>query len=266
MYIILFFSFQCLCQTTISISEIDYDDVFERKGLVYLKSDESLVTGKVIRYNKNNVAQRYIKVENGKPDDLGWRIISDKAERPSQSLLGYAIVAAAAVAGIATLASGNEIDVPFNSTATNNISSTYIKAQNEKVFNDMSERNDISETLNIINKKSNDTLVEQYEQELISFSESPHDEIKEGPWEEFFYTGQLKRAGIYKNGLKDGIWEEYYENGQLKEKAIFIEGIKDGLWLKYYSNHQLWVKGRLWEFPYLQNRGRGISELCIDLF
>ena len=236
LFIVLIFSFECFCQTIISNVEIDYGEVFERKGLVYYKSDNSLVTGKVIQYNKKNVAQRYILIEKGKPYDLGWRIISDKAEQPKESALGTSIVLAAAIAGIYSVAAGNDISVPINDNLR--------KDKIIKVYKEMSQRNDIMETPTEIVKKSNDSLAIYDEKELISLNGNSIHEEKNGPWEEFFYTGELKCKGSYKNSLKEGIWEEYYENGQLKEKAIYKKGVKNGLWLKYYSNHQLLCKGQ----------------------
>ena len=252
-YLTLFFSFECLCQLKISNVEIDYDDVFELKGLVYFKSDQSLVTGKVIRYNNKNVAQRYIIVENGKPDNLGWKIISDKVEEPKESLLGSAIVAAAMITGLTSTVAGNDIIPPMNGQTidyTNQnyyTTKSYLNAQKEytsKSYHDMENRNYIIETLFKVKEKINDSLVLQKGKESMILSEDPIDVNKEGPWKEFFDTGELKITGSYKNGLKEGIWEEYYENGQLKEKVIFINGVKDGLWLKYYSNNQLWGKGQ----------------------
>ena len=126
LYAVMIISFESYCQSTLSNVEVDYDDVFERKGLVYYKSDNSLVTGKVIQYNKKSVAQRYIIVEKGKTDDLGWRIISDKVEQPEESALGTSIVIAAAVAGLASAASGNDINLPINNSRRNNPKETNI--------------------------------------------------------------------------------------------------------------------------------------------
>jgi len=66
----------------------DYKNVIEIKGLIYVKTDTSLVTGKVIRYNRKRKAKKFIFVTKGKPDIMGWTKISDDFVRPKESILG----------------------------------------------------------------------------------------------------------------------------------------------------------------------------------
>ena len=46
----------------------------------------------------------------------------------------------------------------------------------------------------------------------------------EGPYESYYYNGQLKEKSIWKDGKKEGPYEEYDENGQLREKSIYKDG------------------------------------------
>ena len=51
---------------------------------------------------------------------------------------------------------------------------------------------------------------------------------KDGPFESYYKSGQLKEKGTYKDGEWDGLWEEYYRNGQLSEKGVYKDGEPHG--------------------------------------
>ena len=50
----------------------------------------------------------------------------------------------------------------------------------------------------------------------------------EGPWVEYYDSGQLFSKGTFKNGNQDGPWVHYYENGQLESKGTYKNGKKHG--------------------------------------
>ena len=58
-------------------------------------------------------------------------------------------------------------------------------------------------------------------------------EKKDGPFESYYRSGQLKEKGTYRDGELDGLCEEYYRNGQLSEKGTYKDGEKCGEWLEY---------------------------------
>ena len=60
--LILVLSFVCPSQTTKVdyYEDINYKDIVEIKGFVYLKTDTTLVTGNVTRYNKKNEAKKFL--------------------------------------------------------------------------------------------------------------------------------------------------------------------------------------------------------------
>ena len=66
--------------------------------------------------------------------------------------------------------------------------------------------------------------------------------MDEGPFEEYYKNGTLKRKGSRKCGSYDGSFEEYYENGQLKEKCSYSEGLTNGPYERYWENGQLFFK------------------------
>ncbi|MBE7441571.1 MAG: toxin-antitoxin system YwqK family antitoxin [Flavobacteriales bacterium] len=65
-------------------------------------------------------------------------------------------------------------------------------------------------------------------------------ERRQGPWEEYYYDGQLKSKGKYLDGKKIDEWEYYFNNGKLEQKGKYLAEEKfTGLWQWYYPNGQL---------------------------
>ena len=46
--------------------------------------------------------------------------------------------------------------------------------------------------------------------------------LRHGPWELYYYNGQLYYKGKYVNGQQQGLWEEYYQNGKLISKEFYL--------------------------------------------
>lgn len=72
---------------------------------------------------------------------------------------------------------------------------------------------------------------------------------KQGVWEEFHYTGELKGKGKYKNDVKTGEWIYYYPDGKIEQKGKYISGKPDGKWIWYYPNGNIlreenYIKGK----------------------
>ena len=66
---------------------------------------------------------------------------------------------------------------------------------------------------------------------------------KDGPYEVYYRSGQLKEKGAYKNSELDGLFEEYYRNGQLSEKGTFKDGEPHGPFEGYHESGELAWKG-----------------------
>jgi len=61
--------------------------------------------------------------------------------------------------------------------------------------------------------------------------------LKQGPWKEYYESGELKSAGKYVNGLKYGEWKFYYKNGKIEQTGTYLRNEKpDGEWIWYYEN------------------------------
>jgi len=65
----------------------------------------------------------------------------------------------------------------------------------------------------------------------------------DGPYKQFFTSGQLRTKGFYDNGVKNGLWESYHENGILHSKGIYKNGFWEGLWVDHYEDGSIRSKG-----------------------
>jgi antitoxin component YwqK of YwqJK toxin-antitoxin module len=55
---------------------------------------------------------------------------------------------------------------------------------------------------------------------------------KDGPFESYYRSGQLKERVTYKDGEFEGLCEEYYKNGQLEWKGTYNMGEECGEWFE----------------------------------
>lgn len=64
--------------------------------------------------------------------------------------------------------------------------------------------------------------------------------LKEGPWKEYYPTGELRAEGEYWEGLRIGVWKFYHRNGQLEQKGKYLKFEKPtGQWKWWYPNGDL---------------------------
>lgn len=231
----------CQGQTkkTDEVPEIDYNDVTEINGLVYFKKDTTLVSGKVIRYNKKNKPNSYLTVSSGKADNFGWVLIKNKYEEPKNKVRRTRSRNVVNEAGVVI----GSIEEPSN----------YVQ---------MSEINNTSNNIqsNINSSAEEKTGEESYKDDLMKSDSILV--VKDGHWEKHYASGKLESKGVYIEGKRDGLWEEFYENGQLKRKILYDNGLENGLWEQYYDNGQLWGKGHykdgrtIGEWNYYDEKGK----------
>lgn len=62
------------------------------------------------------------------------------------------------------------------------------------------------------------------------------DQLFDGIWKEFYFSGQINREGEYRIGKKHGVWKEWYNTGQLKKEEYFVEGKLNGKSVSYYPD------------------------------
>jgi antitoxin component YwqK of YwqJK toxin-antitoxin module len=256
-FVMLLAHFVCQGQTN-SFMNIDYNDIFELKGVFYLKTDTTLVTGRVIRYNKKKEAKRYVFITEGKPDNLGWTQFKNNYESPKESTLGTLLNGAAFVTAAAMALSGSADNIPVGDFNNSNSTKGYIKEQKantSKTYQEMSERNDISRKLNVqkegsaafSDNSSNDLLIETKGNYI--------NEKKDGVWETYYSNEILKSKGVYSEGVRDGLWLEYHDNGELENEVNYNMGKKEGLMKVYQANSLL--KARI---NYKDGMEDGVSE------
>ncbi len=64
--------------------------------------------------------------------------------------------------------------------------------------------------------------------------------LKQGKWQEFFETGELKSEGNYKDNKHIGQWKFYFQNGKLEQIGNYNnKGNVEGFWKWYYSNGEI---------------------------
>lgn len=234
----------CISQKGVKeyIGDINFKDIIEIKGLIYFKSDTSLVTGRVIRYNKKKVAKKYFFVSQGRQENVGWVYFMDKVETPEESGLGLLL-------SIPVHMFGNNIEFSnedYNDSNSLNKIESYLSYQKEytsKAYHDMLERNENYVQLNSSKERIFGSFEEYYEEGQIKMKGNYKDGYRDGEFEEYYDNGQLKSKGNYKEGKINGEWVSYYKNGVLRAKGSWKKGKIDGEWLEYDENGQVIKKG-----------------------
>ncbi|WP_242083868.1 toxin-antitoxin system YwqK family antitoxin [Aestuariivivens sediminis] len=263
--------FICSGQTKV-YPDVDFNVTKEINGLLYFKADTTLVTGRVIRYNRKKVAKRYIMVRNGKQDGLGWAYFDEEYESPKESALGNVVSFSAWTTAVVMDLSGNDIDVPnpinpvnmsqkiFQNDVTDILD--YNKEIAVKANDDMLQRNEILKNITSDREIRNELTENNSKNDQLETNVNHIDDKKNGIWEEFYPNGNLEFKGVYVEGEKDGLFEEYYENGQLKRKINFKKGKKDGIWEQYHPNGEVWGEGHhkvgrmIGEWTYYDENGK----------
>ena len=78
-----------------------------------------------------------------------------------------------------------------------------------------------------------------------SFSQNHYSEDgnRDGPWQGYYETGELRYEGVFKEGKETGVFKYYYKSGNLEKELLYIE---DGVRAKvkmYYSNKNIKTLG-----------------------
>lgn len=62
---------------------------------------------------------------------------------------------------------------------------------------------------------------------------------KQGPWKEFYPSGELKSKGDYKDNLKIRNWVYYFIDGKIEQTGDYRRGKPEGVWTWYFENRQV---------------------------
>ena len=60
--------------------------------------------------------------------------------------------------------------------------------------------------------------------------------VLDGPYKEFYPSGELKVDGVYDKGLRERMWKIYYKTGKIKTKGKYRSGEKVGEWTTFYRD------------------------------
>ena len=60
----------------------------------------------------------------------------------------------------------------------------------------------------------------------------------------FYKDGSVLKTEKYKNGALDGPYKEYYPTGELKVDGVFGKGVKERAWKIYYKTGKIKTKGK----------------------
>ena len=63
---------------------------------------------------------------------------------------------------------------------------------------------------------------------------------RQGPWKEYYETGELKSEGRYKDNLKVSKWVYYYRDETVEQTGNYLNGLPDGFWTWTYPDGQTW--------------------------
>jgi hypothetical protein len=63
--------------------------------------------------------------------------------------------------------------------------------------------------------------------------------LLDGPFTEYYVSGQLSRSGIFEQGLQTGEWKSWYESGQLASIYNYKNGVLHGNYFLFDSTGQL---------------------------
>ncbi|MCX6182565.1 MAG: hypothetical protein NT150_11635 [Bacteroidetes bacterium] len=79
--------------------------------------------------------------------------------------------------------------------------------------------------------------------------------VRDGTYQKYYPSGEIRIEGEYENGLKKGTWTYYFKGtGTIKSVGEYVKGLKEGEW-KYYDKKEnliateVYKNGKLPEKP-----------------
>ncbi len=75
-----------------------------------------------------------------------------------------------------------------------------------------------------------------YNDGSVSKKEKYKDGFLDGPYKEYYPTGELKVDGVFDKGVRERAWKIYYKTGKIKTKGKYRNGKKVGEWTTFYRD------------------------------
>ena len=60
-----------------------------------------------------------------------------------------------------------------------------------------------------------------------------------GPWTEYYATGEKRAEGSYLDGKKDGPWTFFHRGGEVEQRGNYKDGLPQGVWKWFYATGEL---------------------------
>ena len=70
--------------------------------------------------------------------------------------------------------------------------------------------------------------------QIISKGIVKDDGSREGPWQYYYETGDVKSEGVYENNRQVGEWKFFFKDGKQEQVGHFNRGVLEGKWEWYY--------------------------------
>ncbi|WP_179319044.1 energy transducer TonB [Winogradskyella helgolandensis] len=86
---------------------------------------------------------------------------------------------------------------------------------------------------------------------LFSFQFSMAQDTPDGPYQDYYDSGELKEEGQYKNNKRIGQWKMYYRNGQVSKVFSYNDGKYNNTSITYYDNGTISNKTELEDGVYV---------------
>lgn len=244
LFLLFFLSLSYVCFSQIEYvneNDINFKDIVEKKGLLYFKVDTTLVTGRVVRFNRKNEAKSYVYVVDGKPQNQNWTIFREDTKGMEDSALGNILLGTAFATGIAMAITGNDIDVPIGENTNPKIKNFYkdIGVYNENLLYENLNTIPISDKY----KPNDEHYGEYYNENKFQKTENYIESKEDGIWEEYYENEQLKSRVNYLNGKKVGQLNTYHSNGQLQGRVNYVDGKEDGEMMVYNEIGEIMIIG-----------------------
>lgn len=65
------------------------------------------------------------------------------------------------------------------------------------------------------------------------------DDLKDGPWKQYFEDGRLKLSATYHNNKLTGKIETFYPDGKTETEGYYLDDVPDGKWTHYHDDGKI---------------------------
>ena len=74
---------------------------------------------------------------------------------------------------------------------------------------------------------------------MVSEETNYKNDLKNGPFKEYFESGVMKTEAVFKNNQYDGLVTTYFPSGSIRMQGMYKNGVRDGNWKVYKETGEL---------------------------